>query len=248
MNHKKSRANKYGSDVAILAGDVQHGWAISLLTTELTLLGVSSEVVLHLIGLLENRIIRTLVDGEMLDVNYGLYYSIDDLSEEQILDMLWSKTGVLYEFCGIAGALIAKNKVVYDDETVSLQNFCSLCGTAFQIRDDILGIVGSKEILGKPVGADIREGKKTLIIKEALSRADNNEREVILNALGNQAATEVEIQSAIDQIVGLGGIEKARIVANQFVNKALPYLDNIPESESKNLLLNWAQYLIDRKL
>jgi geranylgeranyl diphosphate synthase, type I len=239
-------AKKYGIDSAIMTGDVQHGWSVSLLSEELPKAGVKHDVALHLVTLLEVNVLRTLVEGEMLDVEYGLCYDMQNLSDEQILDMLWKKTGILYEYCGIAGALIGKNILGYDAEVEALKKFCSLCGTAFQVRDDILGLVGKESELGKPIGSDIREGKKTLLVMEALKNATESQKAEILTVLGNSRAAAKEIEKITRLITDLGGVDKARKIAQDFVNKALPQLDNLPPSSSRDLLHDWANYMIDR--
>ncbi|MEO1258453.1 MAG: polyprenyl synthetase family protein [Bacteroidota bacterium] len=239
-------AEKYGKDAAILTGDIQHGWCISILSRNLIKEGVKPEVALHLISQLQVEMLRTLVEGETLDVEFGLFYDIDDLTEGQILDMLWKKTGVLYEFCGMAGALIGQNNMEYTAEVNALKEFCSLCGTAFQVRDDILGLIGKQNKLGKPVGSDIREGKKTLLVKEALSNASEEENKTIRATLGNSKATPSEIENTTQLIVKLGGVDKAHTVAKGYVDKALPLLDILPASNEKDLLIEWANYMIDR--
>ena len=224
LNLTHDTARKYGIDTAILTGDVQHGWAVSFLSENLPKAGVRHDVALHLITLLQLNVLRTLVEGEMLDVEFGLCGDIMDLSDDQIIDMLWKKTGILYEYCGIAGAMIGKNSPDYDDQVIALKDFCSLCGTAFQIRDDILGLAGNEAELGKPIGSDIREGKKTLLIREALINADEAQKNEILMVLGNSKATISEIQKVIRLVMDLGGIEKARKIAEQFINRALPLI------------------------
>ena len=243
---KGAVAAKYGTDTAILTGDIQHGWSISMLSDKLVKNGVKPEIALYLITFLQIDVLRTLVEGEVLDVDFGLFHSINDLNEDQILDMLWRKTGILYEFCAVAGAMIGKNSVEYDDEVNALKEFCSLCGTAFQVRDDILGLVGKSAELGKPVGSDIREGKKTLLVLEALRNANESQREIIFKGLGNAKATEAEINNTTQTIIDLGGVEKAHQVARNFVNRALPNLDKLRPSPSRELLSNWANYMIER--
>lgn len=239
-------ARKYGTDVAMLTGDIQHGWAISFLSSKLPKGKVAPAVVLSLITELQTHVLRTLVEGEMLDVDFGLIKTAEDLSDEMILDMLWKKTGVLYEFSGKAGAMVGQNTDVETVEVLALKQFCSLCGTAFQVVDDILGLVGSEAELGKPIGSDLREGKKTLLVREALRNANSVERATLLDVLGNRSATEEEIQQVTSMIVNLGGVEKARSVADSYVQAALPNLNRLPNTRSRDLLEEWAKFMIDR--
>lgn len=56
---------------------------------------------------------------------------------------------------------------------------------AFQLKDDVLGIMGNEKQLGKPIGSDIKEGKRTLIMTHAYSKADEFQKQFIMNTLGN---------------------------------------------------------------
>ncbi len=197
-------ARHYGVSVAVLAGDVQHGWGISLMTEMTTKFGISSDVTLTLINTLDTRVLCTLVDGEMLDVQYSKV-PIEDLSAEQIERMLWKKTGALYEFCGEAGACIGLNLPnLKHPLAVALGRFCSICGTAFQLQDDILGIVGNEKMLGKPIGSDIREGKRTLIVQHAYTHASLAQKTLLTQTLGNPAAPIEDIARSLGTLQGSG--------------------------------------------
>jgi len=87
-------AMRYGTSIAILAGDVQQGWSVSLLS-ELTERGVDPGVVLHLVRMMETDVVLTLLSGQVFDVQYSKA-PIESLSEDKILGMLWRKTGALY--------------------------------------------------------------------------------------------------------------------------------------------------------
>jgi len=239
-------ATKYGNDIAMLIGDIQHGWSVTLITKNLIQQGIKPEIVLHLINELEIDMMRTLVEGEMLDVDFGLHYKIEDLSEEMILDMLWKKTGVFYEYCGMAGAVIGQKSIEETNELLALKEFCSLCGTAFQVYDDILGLVGKQDSLGKPVGSDIREGKKTILIRESMKNASDKQKQTIKATLGNGNASEKEIVNVINLVKDLGGVERAEEICKQYVKKAQPNLNAIPDSKYKDLLFDWSNYMIDR--
>ena len=163
--------------------------------------------------------------------------------------MLWKKTGALYEFAGRAGAAIALDDAEPDiPEVQAIARFGSLCGTAFQIQDDILGIVGDASQLGKPVGSDIREGKSTLLTLKALEWADAAQRRLILGALGNNAASADDIAAVSTLIRDLGVINYAQEISHRCVNESLEHLEKLPDNEPRRLLSLWAKYLIERQL
>ncbi|MBU0507406.1 polyprenyl synthetase family protein [bacterium] len=240
-------AQHYGLSVAVLAGDVQHGWGISLMTEMSRLYGLDPVVTLTLIDTLDTRVLCTLVDGEMLDVQYS-HIPIEKLSAAQIETMLWKKTGALYEFCGEAGACIGLNcPDLKHPLAVALGRFCSACGTAFQIQDDILGIVGDEALLGKPVGSDIREGKRTLIVRHAWENASKAQQRLFLDTLGNPDASPEQIGEVQRLFADLGSIEYTAELARERVAIALTYLEDVPQSFHRDLLADWANLMVERK-
>jgi geranylgeranyl diphosphate synthase type I len=246
MNYTENQAKDYGRDIAILAGDVQQGWAVSLLC-DCSLKGnVKPEVTLTLIRMLESYVLNTLVSGETLDIQFAKQ-PIESFDPEQIIEMLWRKTGALYEYSAKAGAMIGLNTTQADDKrVVALSNFTSRCGTAFQLQDDILGIIGDEKQLGKPVGSDITEGKRTTIIYYAFMNASPQQKTRLESVLGNQEATKEEIDEVTELLVELGGISETKRMAQQIIGEARPELDVLPSSRYKELLLAWADFMISR--
>lgn len=88
-------------------------------------------------------------------------------------------------------------------------------GLAFQLRDDILGVTGSTAETGKPVGDDLLEGKRTLLVAHVLSAGTTAERDAVLAVLGAAEATPAAVSSAVDAMVSSGAIEavEAQIAA-----------------------------------
>ena len=245
-----SLAKEYGRDIATLTGDVQHGWSITAFIDCALYMPVDPVLILRIIKHLQSYVLGTLVYGEVLDVQYGMKNGTDisDIDEDKIVHMLWLKTGVLYEFAGLAGALIGKNTTNFEDEEVNaIKCFSSNCGTAFQLQDDILGILGDKKSLGKPVGSDIREGKKTVIVYESLKNASNSEKKRILSVLGNKKACTDEIKEVTALFLKLGGIDRTKELTKLYIEKALPYLDIIEDSKYKKLLILWADFMMNRE-
>lgn len=240
------QAKHYGVVISILSGDAIHGLSISLLTELYYQNKIRPEVVLRVIRELDDTVLNTLVSGETLDVVYSKK-AIQDLDENRIIDMLWRKTGALYEFAGRAGALIGLNTDDLNHPWVkAISAFTSKCGFAFQLLDDVLGVVGDEKKLGKPVGSDIREGKKTIVLYHALNRANNEQRKRILEIVGNENSTETERLEVIKIMHDLGSIAQTREMAYIHLKEALENLEIVPDSKYKNLLKSWAHFLIQR--
>jgi len=246
MNYTENQAKDYGRDLAILTGDVQQGWAVSLLC-DCSLKGnIKPQVTLTLIRMLESYVLNTLVSGETLDIQFAKQ-PIESFRPEQITEMLWRKTGALYEYCARAGAMLGLNTANTEDKRiVALSNFTSRCGTAFQLQDDILGIIGDEKQLGKPIGSDIREGKRTTIIYYAFKNASSQQKAKLKDVLGKQEATKEEINEITLLLMQLGGISETKRMAQQIIQEARPELDALLDSHYKQLLLAWADFMISR--
>lgn len=244
-----SVSNHFGNTVGILTGDVQQGWAIAKLMPDLYYsLGIDPKIALKLTYQLGFVTLTHLVEGETLDVLYSRT-SLDNLDENMIQKMMAKKTGALFQFCGLAGAMIGLNT---DDEknhiVDSLANFAFMCGTAFQIQDDILGITANETKLGKPVGSDIIRGNRTIPLLRSFSKANDSQKQLIQNTLGNQSASKNEIDDVINLIQDLGGVDYAKDIANSQINTALNLLNSVPDSKFKRLLSSWAEFMLNRSL
>jgi len=245
-----SEALDYGRNMAILTGDAQSGWATALIAESGLQGGVDPLVVLRLIHHLQSTVVSLLLSGEALDVEYSLGHDQlrTDIDADKIVQMLWLKTGVLCEFAGRAGAMIGKNTSdLHDADVDAIATFAGRCGIAFQLQDDIIGILGDESDTGKPVGSDIREGKLTLIVFEALSKASPAQRASLLSVLGNREASSSEVSEATALMQELGGVARVSALATEYIDGALPLLDRLPASESKALLQSWAEFMIDRR-
>ena len=254
---EKDAAEHYGLTVGILTGDLQKGWSVAGLLPQLYYENnVKPEIVLRLIHELDYVTLQYLVDGELDDVLYSKM-PVLEISAEKIIGMLWNKTGSLYRFCGLGGAMIGLDTDDSDDpRVVAMAEFAAQCGLAFQIQDDILGITGKEDQLGKPAGSDLREGKRTLLILWAYSHASLDERRKLDTVLGNSNASKAEAEEVVDIIRRLDAIKFASERARTYIDGgtidgkeivgARKLLDRLESSEYTSLLTNWADYLVRR--
>lgn len=239
-------AAHYGMTQALLAGDIQQGWSAMLLTESATELGVNPTLVIHLVAELFGSVEAHLVDGEALDVQFSLQ-ELATVTEADILDMMQKKTGVLYAFAATAGACIGLDAWQPDDPAVAaLAAFARNCGIAFQLQDDVLGIIGDSAATGKPVGADIREGKRTLIVMEALRNASPTQRREILTTLGNRSAHDTHVASATRLLQDLGGVAYARSLAQTYIDQAHRSLAHVQREPYRQLLHAVADFVLAR--
>jgi geranylgeranyl diphosphate synthase type I len=238
-------AEHYGQSAAILAGDLILAWAVRMLL-RCRDRGVSPDVVLDLMARLADQLAPQLIDGEMLDVEFS-HLSVEQVTEDRILHMLELKTGALLGYAASAGACIGKGQP-HDrcPEAQSVASFARAAGVAFQLQDDILGIVGDERQLGKPIGSDLREGKATVIVRHALRQANSTQRDQLLATLGNPTASKEAIALAGRLLRELGSIGYAQTKARAYIEHARQNLGQLPPSPARDLLAAWGDYLFER--
>ena len=124
--------------------------------------------------------------------------------------------------------------------------FGEMLGIAFQIKDDIFDYYDS-ELVGKPTGNDMQEGKLTLPALYVLNKEENEAmRELALKIRALEATSE-EIALFIDYIKQSGGIEYATQVMKDYRDKALDLLPETTSVELKQALTSYIDYVIERK-
>jgi geranylgeranyl diphosphate synthase, type I len=238
-------AVQMGRNIAILTGDLQHAWSVRLLLDS-SELGVPLPVIFDLVRRLEDDLTNGLVAGEALDVLFTRK-KISELSEAEVLEMLELKTGILYQFAALSGASIGLGQIAAQNPMIeALGRFARQCGTAFQLQDDLLGIIGNEKLLGKAVGSDIREGKRTTIVLHAYHNAGAVEREFLNEYLGNAAASEQEVERVRRILIDNNGIDYTYKLAESIVAQAVSEIAVLPDSRYKELLLTWAKYVVNR--
>lgn len=241
FNLSESEALKYGTDMAMLAGDIQHGWASSMLMKS-THAGLDTDLVSALCSRLQLLVNRDLISGEALDVELSVR-PFAECGVQEIQSMLAMKTGVLLRFCAESGAMIGLRKTD-GGEISALGDFAESLGIAFQLRDDWLGIFGDEKKLGKPIGSDIFERKRTVLMTKTVEMASPKDREFVLKSLGNKKADMEKIRSVIRES---GAEESVRIEIERLKMKALEILNGFPESKYRELLGEMAGWMIERE-
>jgi geranylgeranyl diphosphate synthase, type I len=128
--------------------------------------------------------------AQMQDVAWGA--SKDGVTVDEILKMYRYKTG-RYSFSLplVTGALIAGARAEVREK---LEACGESLGLLFQLRDDELGLFGDEEELGKPVGSDIREGKKTILMAFIMEAAQPRERGRLERILGRPGISKEDIE------------------------------------------------------
>ena len=118
-------------------------------------------------------------------------------------------------------------------------------GIAFQIKDDLLDYSGG-DVLGKPVGVDLKEGKITLPLLGALSAVGKEEESRIRRMVMDIDSHPENNQAVRDFVFSHGGQEYASSRLEEYVRKAIAALDILPDSEEKDYLSEIAGFTARR--
>ncbi|KUO58896.1 MAG: geranyl transferase [Gracilibacter sp. BRH_c7a] len=171
---KPSNHKKFGEATAILAGDALLTYSFELLAQSLP--SVSPERQLRIIRETAQAAgFKGMVGGQALDtLGDALDCDLDGIQRVHNL-----KTGALLIASARLGAILGGGT---EKEISILTQYASLLGLAFQIKDDILDVIGDKEIIGKPVGSDEKQQKATYPVLLGLEGAQTHLNKTITKA------------------------------------------------------------------
>jgi len=224
---------KYDTSTAILAGDTLYSKAFEFMTET----GADPAAGLEAMRMLASTCTE-ICEGQALDVAFE---TRDDILPEEYLEMVELKTAVLYGAAAATPAIL----LGADEEVVdALYQYGIDSGRAFQIQDDVLDLTVPSEELGKQRGSDLVEGKKTLITLHA--RQEGVDVDGLVDADTPAEVTEAEVDEAVAALEAAGSIAYARDTAEELTARSKEHLQVLPESDSRSLLEDIADYLITR--
>lgn len=242
MDHSVLRRNlpsvhvKFGEPAAILAGDLLFAKSFeAVLSTPLDF-----PTFKHLQQSFIDCIIA-ICEGQQLDMEFEARKTV---SEKEYLEMISKKTGALFELSAKGGGLVGGGN---PQEVAALQTYGMSLGLAFQIWDDYLDMSSTQTTLGKDIGNDIRNGKKTLIAVHSFTHATGKQKQQLENSFGDHRASDHDVSMVYDLFRDLGSVDYAQQRALQFVSQAKDALSILRETEAKELLLQLIEYTIQRE-
>ncbi|MFH1403413.1 MAG: polyprenyl synthetase family protein [Candidatus Altiarchaeota archaeon] len=245
MDHDSERRGRptvhslWGEEMAIIVGDTMYSGAFKALV-EVRNDGINPELVLNAVDALVEANSK-LQEGQILDM---MFEERDVVSEEEYLDMVMKKTGSLIEASVRIGSILGGGS---GEESSCLSTFGRNTGTAFQIKDDLLDITADQRELGKPVGSDIRKGKKTLIMVHALNNSNPAQRDILLRTLGNEDASDDDVSEVLCVMNETGSIKFAEDKVVQLTEEGRVALGKLDDSDARNSLLKISEYLVERR-
>lgn len=226
----------WGEPLAILAGDSLFAKSFELLSQSAED-NIAYERVVDALQVLTNSCIN-ICEGQALDMAFEDTFNV---TKDEYMNMIYKKTGDLITASTTIGAIMGGAS---SNEIQALRTYGKQIGLAFQIQDDYIDLIGDESI-GKPVGSDLVEGKKTLMVVYALEKANKEDHDRLVELL--EANDESIIPEAMEILEKYGAINYARSKAYDCVIESKQALSILPDSDAKDALFKLADFVFTRK-
>jgi octaprenyl-diphosphate synthase len=228
---RASANRRWGNQLTVLLGDwlYTRSMEIALEVDDLQVMRVLSRATIQ------------MIEGEVLGLS--LLRRLD-ITQEQYLEIARRKTAELFAAACSIPSLFAEQFARYRE---LLEEYGRNLGMCFQIVDDLLDFTSSEAQLGKPVFADLREGKLTLPLILALPRFTASQRQAVAEVATQGSFAALDPEELRMWLAELGALEAARRVAAEFGEKAAELAGKLPASPEREALAAAPWYVLDRK-
>jgi octaprenyl-diphosphate synthase len=222
--------SRWGNDITVLLGDFLYIKSMSMALTQDRL---------DIIRLLCDVTLR-MIEGELYQLTKN---GVVDLSEEEHFDIIRRKTAYLFAGCARIGGMLGATTL---EQQEALWDYGFNIGMAFQIVDDLLDFTGEEDVLGKPIGGDLREGKITLPIIHLLSRDHEEADALVRSVVDTRNITTDEWRTLRALLARYDSIEYAHRRAVEYVERAKEALYAFPAGPEREALMALPDYVLSR--
>lgn len=223
----------WDQNIAILSGD-------GLLVLAYQTLNRTTTENLQQIMTTFSKGILEVCEGQALDKEFE---SRDSVSIDEYFTMIEKKTAALISMsCKIGALLGTENR----DYILALEKYGHLLGRAFQVQDDLLDVIADERVLGKNVGSDLQENKKTFLILHALQNAKGTNREFLKKILSEENISRQKVEQAIHLFVEMGTIDAAKSRVRYELEEARKALSILPDGPARDYLNHFLKILSNR--
>ena len=229
-----------GEGLAINAGDL----ALSLVTgTVLNDDLLDDSVKIRVLKELLDMTTRT-IEGQAMDIVWARDKRFD-ITVEDYLCMAQHKTAYYSGAVPLAiGAIVGGGT---EEQVEVLRSYGMSTGLAFQLQDDLLNLVGSKEAATKDFRSDITEGKRTMVAVHALAHTEGAQREELLDILSSKETDQARLARAVEIMQAAGSIDYVRDYAVKLARHGQDGLKRVlPMSISRTLLVSMGDFFVSR--
>jgi heptaprenyl diphosphate synthase len=217
----------YGKNYAVFMGDFLLSRCFMLLSDKTSTENLKSI----------SKVMSRICIGEIEQFSYKF---VRNTSITKYLNRIAAKTAVLFSLSLYVGA---RESGADEKLCKNIGRAGFNIGMAFQIIDDILDYSSEEKVVGKPVGNDLKEGIFTLPLIYAL-RSGNGD---LTRILSKEFYDDKDIRTIINIVREAGGIEKARVLAKKYTDKAFKQLSALPDCDSKRIIMEVSEKLLIRE-
>jgi octaprenyl-diphosphate synthase len=221
---------QWGDDASVLVGDHLYSKSFAMLVRDNDR-GVMETLARSTVSMTEAEVFQLQLKRSGLT------------SEPDYMRIITQKTASFMSACCRIGGLLGGLPAA---QTEALTRYGLDIGIAFQISDDALDFTADQARLGKAIGADLREGKRTLPLIAMLERATPAETERVRALLRRRTLEAGEIEGIRQLVLEHDGVEYARARAHAYAQAAKSDLEAFPPSEEREILTLVADFVVDR--
>jgi geranylgeranyl diphosphate synthase type I len=239
-------AERFGQAGSVLVGDMMLGWSSEIFGQAL-LKSPSPTIETHCREEFSKMRIEVMA-GQYLDIleeNAAPIRNVDEAVGRANRVILYKTAKYSIEAPLLIGAAFA------GAEPATLRGLTSFgipLGMAFQLRDDILGVFGDPAITGKPIGDDLREGKRTVLVALTRQSLMPSVGKIFDELLTQRSAEPEQIAFLQQTIKGSGALAKTEQMIEQLADESLAALDQLElEQVAKQMLRDLAMRVINRQ-
>jgi geranylgeranyl diphosphate synthase, type I len=225
-NNWLGEAGAYGRSSALLLGDLLLAWSDDLFGRALA---QTSDLKARVAARTEFNLMKTEVTvGQYLDILEEQAWARQPESEllsRAHRTIIYKSAKYSVEAPLAIGASLGSGSLA---QIAALREYGLPLGTAFQLRDDMLGVFGDPAITGKPAGDDLREGKRTVLVAVARTLLPTGPRRVLDELLGDPEITDSQVQALQQTIIDCGAVDEVEKIIERSVSAALHAIAEVP--------------------
>ena len=227
---RPSANSHWGNSMTVLAGDwlYMQSFAVALSEKNLDVLNTLIDIT------------QKMVEGELLQLT--LLGKLE-ITQKQLLDIVERKTAYLFSGCTKLPAIAAGMNHGSADR---LADVGKSLGMAFQLVDDLLDLTSSKDVLGKPVASDLKEGKMTLPVFFAISDGRPEDTMKVQKVLDERDFRSVDRAEILGLVQRSDGLDRTRRLAEEYARRAIQKLEEFPPSIYRDAIIGIPEFILNR--
>jgi len=218
---------RFGLNMAMLTGVILSSKALNILSRN------------PLISQTVTEAICDMTEGEALDSTTNVF----NCTEENYFRIVSKKTASLFSCAAEVGGFLG---MASKTNLVSLSEYGFNAGIAFQIHDDMLGLISTEGTLRKSIGADLKSGKLNLPLLHAIISITPQDRFELRNFLSDAPSNKKKLNDVLALLNRTGSIEYSKRKAKEFIEKSKQHLHKLAPSKARDMLEALADYIVTR--